>query len=70
LEPFFSSGSDSSAHAAGLLALSFIVRVALVKLESAVGLTKKAWAISLAGIVAVPALLLGLISLVLHPISN
>ena len=61
---------DSFAHAAGLFALSIIVRFALVKLEGAVGLTRKAWAISLAGIVAVPVLLIGLIGLVLHPIQN
>ncbi len=61
---------DSIAHAVGLLVLSFILRIALVKLESMMGLTQKAWAISLSGIVAVPALLLGLIALVLHPISN
>ena len=61
---------DGIAHAAGLFALSIIMRFVLVRLEGAVGLTRKAWAISLAGIVAVPALLIGLIGLVLHPISN
>jgi hypothetical protein len=33
-------------------------------------LTQKAWVISLSGIVAVPALLISLVMLVLHPISN
>jgi hypothetical protein len=61
---------DGIAHADGLLALSFVFRLALVKLESAVGLTRKAWAISLSGIFAIPALLIGLVMLVLHPILN
>jgi hypothetical protein len=61
---------DGITHAAGLCVLSFIVRFVLVKLESMIGLTQKAWAISLSGIAAAPALLMGLIGLVLHPISN
>src|SRR5260221_6462401 len=61
---------DGIPHAAGLLALSFVVRLALVKLENVLGLTQKAWVISLSGIVAVPALLISLVMLVLHPISN
>jgi hypothetical protein len=61
---------DGIAHAAGLLALSFVFRLALVRLENALGLTRNAWAISLSGIFAVPALLIGLVMLVLHPISN
>jgi len=61
---------DSIAHAVGLLVLSVIMRIALVKLENIVGLTRRAWAIGLSGIVVVPALLIGLVGLVLHPISN
>lgn len=61
---------DGIAHAAGLLALSFVLRLALGKLESALGLTRKAWAISISGIFTVPALLFVLVMLVLHPISN
>jgi hypothetical protein len=61
---------DGIAYAAGLLALSFVARLALVKLENVLGLTQRAWAISLSGIVAVPALLICLVMLVLHPISN
>jgi len=61
---------DGIAHAAGLFALSLVVRLALIKLESSSGLTRKAWAISLSGIFAVPALLIGLVMLVLHPLSN
>lgn len=57
---------DGIAHAAGLLALSFVFRLALIKLESALGLTRKAWAISLSGIFTVPALLIGLVMLVLQ----
>jgi hypothetical protein len=61
---------DGISHAAGLFVLSFVVRLALVKLENVLGLTQRAWAISLSGIVAVPALLITLVMLVLHPISN
>jgi hypothetical protein len=61
---------DGISHAASLFALSFVVRIALVKLENVLGLTQKAWAISLSGIVAVPALLISLVTLILHPISD
>jgi hypothetical protein len=62
--------TDGISYAAGLFALSFVVRLALVKLENVLGLTQRAWAISLSGIVAVPALLICSVMLVLHPISN
>src|ERR1700682_2086875 len=56
---------DGISHAARLFALSFVVLLAPVKLENVFGLTQKAWAISLSGIVAVPALLISLVMLVL-----
>jgi hypothetical protein len=61
---------EGIAYAAGVFALSFVVRLALVKLQEPLGLTEKAWIISLSGIIAVPALLLCLVLLVLHPISQ
>ena len=57
-------------YAIGLFALSFVFRFAIIKIEQWSGLTQKAWAISVSGIVAVPALLISLVLLVLHPISN
>jgi hypothetical protein len=61
---------DTIGHAVGLVVLSLIARIVLVKLERMMGLTQKARAISLTGIVVVPVLLIGLVSLVLHPIAG
>lgn len=61
---------DGPARAAELFAFSFVVRLALVQLERVLGLTDRAWAISVTGLVIVPVLLISLVALVLHPITN
>lgn len=57
-------------YAIGLFALSFLFRLAIIRLERWSGLTRRAWSISISGIAVVPVLLIGLVLLVLHPISN
>jgi hypothetical protein len=49
---------------------SFVFWLCFVWLEGRLGLTKRAWIISLAGILLVPVLLASLVWIVLHPISN
>jgi hypothetical protein len=56
-------------NAIWLFALAFVFRVATIRIERMLGLTQRAWAISLTGIIAVPTLVTGLVLLVLHPIS-
>ena len=50
-----------------LFAFAFVFRFAIIKIEQWSGLTQRAWTISIAGVIAVPALVTGLVLLVLHP---
>ena len=56
--------------AAILFGLSIIVRLFIIKVEQALGLTKHAWIISTFGTVIVPVALLGLVWLVRSQILN
>ena len=53
-----------------LLGLSLIFYLVLYRVANWVGLTRRAWLISMSGTAIVPVLLLSLIWLVLSPISN